>query len=217
MNGADNVNKNECPILYSYWRSSCSWRVRIALNLKGIPYQLETDWDKITKNIPFGLIPALYINGELLAESLAIIEYLDEAFPNTVRLLPEAPMERAKVRILALQIIANTQPLQTPRVQEFHSDSVEERERWARHWIILCFTKLEEILKETSGRFSYGDQITLLDLCIPPQVFNAHRYKVDLTPFPTIVRLNKILSEIPEFKTADARYQPDTPENERTC
>jgi len=152
------------------------------------------------KTTPFALIP-VFIDKELVInESLAIIEYLEEKYPDKLTLLPGSIEDRAKIRALSLQIIANTQPLQNLRVLEHLSDDAEIRQKWAKYWVELSFTKLEKVLKETARKYAYGDKLSLLDICIPPQVYNAKRFGVDLSNFPTIGRIDKVLAEISEFK-----------------
>ncbi|KAI1713209.1 putative maleylacetoacetate isomerase 2 [Ditylenchus destructor] len=210
------------PILYSYWRSSCSWRIRIALNLKKIDYTLEPvnlaesqkNLQKIADKTDFALIPVLQIDDTVLTESLAIIEYLEEKFPDRKALLPGSAEDRAKIRALALQIIANTQPLQNLRVLQYFPEP-SQRAAWAKHWITFNFTKLEKALKKTAGKYGYGDQLSLVDVCIPAQVYNAKRFGVDMSQFPTIARLVEELGKIPEFIAADCHNQEDTPESER--
>lgn len=208
------------PVLYSYWRSSCSWRVRIALNLKKIkheihPVSLLGNEQYLNEVAPFALIPVWVDNGFKVSESLAIIEYLEEKYPNTLKLLPGSLEDRAQIRALALQFIANIQPLQNKKVLLFYSNDQEKRNEWAQHWISTMFEKIETALKKTSRKYAYGDQITLVDVCIPPQLNNAKRFGVDLTPYPTLMRLGETLSQIPEFAEADCFNQLDTPESEK--
>jgi len=167
------------------------------------------------KTTPFALIP-VFIDKELVInESLAIIEYLEEKYPDKLTLLPGSIEDRAKIRALSLQIIANTQPLQNLRVLEHLSDDAEIRQKWAKYWVELSFTKLEKVLKETARKYAYGDKLSLLDICIPPQVYNAKRFGVDLSNFPTIGRIDKVLAEISEFKKADCFHQQDTPDADK--
>nr|CAD2164247.1 unnamed protein product [Meloidogyne enterolobii] len=210
------------PVLYSYWRSSCSWRVRIALNLKGIKYEQKTinllkgEQIKDEEHLPFALVPAFNYNNFLLSESLAIIEFLEEKFPNSPSLLPGTVEDKARIRALSLQIVANTQPLQNLFVLEYLSEDANKRKEWAKHWIEKSFKNLDrELAKYSGGKYSYGDLPTILDCCIPPQVFNAKRFGVNMEEFPTIAKIDKFLATLPEFKLAHANNQPDTPEGEK--
>lgn len=221
------------PVLYSYWRSSCSWRVRIALHVKGIPFEQRTvnvlggehrdATSPLAKKLPFGLVPALVVipnagNGGdevVLAESMAIIEYLEEKFPDRQPLLPGTPEDRARIRALSLLIIADTQPLQNLGVLQHLSAEPEKRKEWAQHWIRRSFAHLEAELARCAGTYAYGDQLSLLDCCIPPQVYNAKRFGIDMSAFPTIERVERALALLPAFQAADARHQPDTPPEER--
>ncbi|CAK5072565.1 unnamed protein product [Meloidogyne enterolobii] len=210
------------PILYSYWRSSCSWRVRIALNLKGIKFEQKTinllkgEQTKDEEHLPFALVPAFNYNNFLLSESMAIIEFLEEKFPNSPSLLPGTVEDKARIRALSLQIVANTQPLQNLFVLEYLSNDANKRKEWAKYWIEKSFKNLDrELAKYSGGKYAYGDLPTILDCCIPPQVFNAKRFGVNMEEFPTIAKIDKFLATLPEFKLAHANNQPDTPEEEK--
>ncbi|KAL3107969.1 hypothetical protein niasHT_012877 [Heterodera trifolii] len=211
------------PLLYSYWRSSCSWRVRIALHLKGIEFDQRIvnllngvqNKDEFLSKLPFAKVPVFVHDNLILSESMAIIEYLDEKFPEPNPLLPKSAEDRAHVRALALQIIANTQPLQNLGVLKHLSEEPAKRNAWARHWIEQSFDVFEKALAKTAGKYAYGDQISLADICIPPQVYNAKRFGVDMAQFPTIARLDETLAEVPAFKSADCYHQPDTPDDQR--
>ncbi|XP_060118731.1 maleylacetoacetate isomerase isoform X2 [Heteronotia binoei] len=205
------------PVLYSYFRSSCSWRVRIALALKGIAYdhapvnlvkdggqQLSPEFCSVN---PMQQVPALRIDGITLSQSLAIIEYLEETQPNP-RILPQDPKKRAQVRMISDLIASGIQPLQNLTVlQQFGEKKLE----WAQQCISHGFKALEQVLQETSGRYCVGDEVSMADLCLVPQVYNAERFKVDLTPYPTLRRINKALLELEEFQTSHPSRQPDTP------
>uniref|UniRef100_A0A8D0BU65 Maleylacetoacetate isomerase n=1 Tax=Salvator merianae TaxID=96440 RepID=A0A8D0BU65_SALMN len=205
------------PVLYTYFRSSCSWRVRIALALKGIAYdqspvnlmkdggqQLTSEFQTVN---PMQQVPALKIDGIILSQSLAIIEYLEETRPNP-RLLPEDPKKRAQVRMIAEHIASGIQPLQNLSVLQ---QMGEKKLEWAQQCISHGFKALEQILKETAGRYCIGNEVTVADLCLVPQVYNAERFKVDLTAYPTICRINKALLELEEFRISHPSCQPDTP------
>ncbi|CAI5764306.1 maleylacetoacetate isomerase isoform X1 [Podarcis lilfordi] len=205
------------PVLYTYFRSSCTWRVRIALALKGIAYdsapvnlvkdggqQMTPEYQAVN---PMQQVPALKIDGITLSQSIAIIEYLEETRPKP-SLLPQDPKKRALVRMISEHIASGIQPLQNLTVLEQFG---EKKQDWAKNCISRGFKALEQILHETAGRYCVGDEVTMADLCLVPQVFNAGRFKVDLTPFPTINRINKALLELEAFQTSHPSRQPDTP------
>ena len=198
-------------ILYDYWRSSAAYRVRIALNLKGIAYRSvpidlalgqQGGADYLARNLQ-GLIPALDIDGVLLTQSLAIIDYLDRT-RLAPALLPADPAARAAALAQALVIAADTHPVQNLRVMNrlksqfgaSHDQAVE----WNRHWIGLGFATLEA-QAPTSGLFG-GTAPNLADLCLVPQMANARRFEVDLAPYPQLVRIDSALRELPAFAAA---------------
>ncbi|KAH8332642.1 hypothetical protein KR074_008111 [Drosophila pseudoananassae] len=207
------------PILYSYWTSSCSWRVRIALALKDIKYDIRAtsllkkdsvhvynpDFLKVN---PMQTVPALYIDGNTLCDSVAIMHYLDETRPQNA-FFPKDPVQRAKVREIVELICSAIQPLQNRLVLETIGE--EKNMDWARHWISRGFRGLEKVLAQSSGKFCVGDEISMADVCLVPQVFNALRYKTDMSPYPTIVRLNEDLLKLDSFKVSHPHVQPDCP------
>ena len=209
--------------LYGYFRSSAAFRVRIALNLKGIAYEQasihlrkneQRKDDYLTLN-PQGLVPTLEDGGEILTQSLAIIEYLDETHPEPP-LLPRQPAARARVRSLAMAIACDIHPIDNLRVLRYlmkplgHDDkSVEE---WFNHWIRTGFEGIERTLAEDgqAGQFCHGDRPTLADTCLVPQVFNAQRYpSFDFKPFPTIMRIFANCMKLEPFDRAIPEKQPD--------
>ncbi|KAM6274149.1 maleylacetoacetate isomerase [Porphyrio hochstetteri] len=205
------------PILYSYFRSSCSWRVRIAMALKGIAYdlvpvnllkdggqQFSAEFKAVN---PMRQVPALKIDGITLSQSLAIIHYLEDTRPNP-RLLPQDPKKRAQARMIADHIASSIQPLQNLKVLQ---QIGEKKMEWAQNCIVSGFQALEQILQHTAGRYCVGDEISMADLCLVPQVYNAERFKVDMGPYPTITRINKALLELEAFKVSHPSRQPDTP------
>uniref|UniRef100_A0A8D2DPP4 Maleylacetoacetate isomerase n=1 Tax=Sciurus vulgaris TaxID=55149 RepID=A0A8D2DPP4_SCIVU len=206
------------PILYSYFRSSCSWRVRIALALKGIDYEIipinliKDGGQQFSKEFqavnPMKQVPALKIDGVTIGQSLAIIEYLEETRP-TPPLLPQDPKKRASVRMISDLIASGIQPLQNLSVLK----QVEEENQLpvAQKAIISGFDALEQILQSTAGKYCVGDQVSMADLCLAPQVANAERFKVDLAPYPIISRINKALLALEAFQVSHPRRQPDTP------
>uniref|UniRef100_A0A8I3W832 maleylacetoacetate isomerase n=1 Tax=Callithrix jacchus TaxID=9483 RepID=A0A8I3W832_CALJA len=179
------------PVLYSYFRSSCSWRVRIALALKGIDFEM----------VPVNLIK----DG---GQQLAIIEYLEETRP-TPRLLPQDPKKRASVRMISDLIASGIQPLQNLSILKKVGE--ETKLTWAQNAITSGFNALEQILQSTAGKYCVGDEVTMADLCLVPQVANAERFKVDFTPYPTISCINKRLLALEAFQLSHPCRQPDTP------
>nr|KAF6500277.1 glutathione S-transferase zeta 1 [Molossus molossus] len=192
------------PILYSYFRSSCSWRVRIALALKSIDYE----------TVPVNLIKdgGQQFSKEFLAlnpmKQLAIIEYLEETRP-TPRLLPPDPKKKVLVRMISDLIASGIQPVQNLSVLK--QVGQENQLTWAQKAITSGFHALEQILQSTAGKYCVGDEVSMADLCLVPQVANAERFKVDLTPYPTISRINKSLLALEAFQVSHPCRQPDTP------
>jgi maleylacetoacetate isomerase len=208
-------------ILYGYPMSSASYRVRIALALKGIEVTTVTKQlrrgEQRAKDFleinPQGFVPVLSLDdGQALPQSLAIIEYLDEVYAQPP-LLPAAPIARARVRALSLLIACDIHPLNNLRVLQYLEGSLGEaqsaRDTWYRHWIEAGFEALEETLGRdpARGRFCYGDAPSLADVCLVPQVFNARRYSVDLAPFPRIVAIDAACREIAAFASAAPEKQ----------
>ncbi|XP_041668659.1 maleylacetoacetate isomerase isoform X1 [Cheilinus undulatus] len=209
------------PVLHGYFRSSCSWRVRIAFALKGIEYDqvpvnlIKDGGQQRTQEFktinPMQQVPAVEIDGFILCQSLAVIQYLDETRPGP-RLLPADPKKRAQVRMISDLIASGIQPLQNLYViQKIGAEKVQ----WSQHFINRGFQALEPILKETAGKYCVGDEISMADICLAPQVYNAERFKVDMEQFPTIKRLNQTLLEIDAFKVSHPSSQPDTPDDLR--
>jgi len=209
-------------LLHGYFRSSASFRVRIALNLKGIAYeQASRHLRKGEQRAPDflalnaeGLVPALEIDGNVLNQSLAIVEYLEETRPAPA-LLPKDAAGRARARAIAYALSMEIHPINNLRVlqdieKRFGADQKAVAE-WFRHWVVTTFGPLETRLareKET-GNFCHGDAPTLADVCLVPQVFNNMRFDVDMTPYPTIARIHKACMELPAFADAAPARQPD--------
>ncbi|XP_065345750.1 probable maleylacetoacetate isomerase 2 [Cloeon dipterum] len=212
----------ECLVLYSNWRSSSAWRVRIVLNVKNILHDLKTiriaidDGEQLSASFlsvnPMGRVPALEIGcNDVIIESPAIMEYLNERYP-LPPLLPVDLIERAKVRSICQIIISDIQPLQNS-TSVLSKIEEEKRQDWARFWINKGFTALEVVLRKFSGRYCVGNTVTLADCCLAPQVFNAKSFHVDLGPFPKIRQISLELEKIPAFQRAHPYLQPDCPED----
>ncbi|EDV93137.1 probable maleylacetoacetate isomerase 2 [Drosophila grimshawi] len=196
------------PVLYSSCMSSCSWRVRIALGLKGIPYDIKTDCksSEYKEVNPMQQVPALCIDGHTLCDSVAIMQYLDETRPQHP-LLPQDPYKRAKVLQIVHIICSGIQPLQNTCVLARVGE--EESLEWAQHWISRGFDALEKVLSESSGKFCMGDEISMADCCLVPQVFNARRYQINLDLYPTIQRLDHGLGTNTTIRACHPYNQPD--------
>jgi maleylacetoacetate isomerase len=212
--------------LFSFWRSLATYRVRIALNLKGLTPDEVIEVDLIKGHQrdpkyrdvnPMMSLPAL-LDGEgpVLFESLAIIEYLDETHPNPP-LLPRDPKARARVRGLAQIVAADSHPLIVPRVREYleHELKIDEaaRNKWCQHWHRAALTGLEEHLSSESdtGTYCQGEQITIADICLASQVAGANFYKVDLAPYPTVARIVATCMKNDAFARAHPLRQPGAP------
>ena len=203
-------------ILYGHAVSSASYRVRIALALKSLPVtsvllDLRAGEQRLEEFLQInsqGLVPALSLDdGAVLTQSMAIIEYLDEIYPEPP-LLPQAPLARARVRALTQAITCDVHPLNNLRVLQYLETDLQHdkaaRETWYRHWVQLGFDALERWLVRdgATGRFCHGDAPTMADVCLVPQVFNARRFAVDLRPYPCIVNIDAACREMPEFQGA---------------
>ena len=208
--------------LYTFWRSSAAYRVRIALNLKGLPYQSvpkkfkdaeHRQPDYLAVN-PQGLIPALDHAGQILSQSLAIIEYLDE-IQRDPPLLPANALDRARVRSLAQAIACDIHPLNNLRVLQYLKGPLGHDEdatnTWYRHWIDEGFKGLETEARRWSGngRHLFGSMTSIADICLVPQMYNARRYQCDLTPYPTLIAISEALEQQPAFQAARPEAQPD--------
>ena len=209
-------------VLHGYYRSSASFRVRIALNLKGIAYQstawhlrhgahLEAAFGAIN---PHKLIPVLDDEGTLLTQSLAIIEYLDETHP-APPFLPSNPADRAYVRALAQSIACDIHPIDNLRVLKYLREHFAADEaavgRWYNHWIATGFAGIEAMLAANphTGMFCFGETPGLADILLVPQVVNAGNYKLDMTPYPVINRIFDACMALPAFADAHPRAQAD--------
>jgi maleylacetoacetate isomerase len=210
--------------LYDYFRSSAAYRVRIALNLKGIEPDERTfvhlrmgnqrAQDYLALN-PQGLVPALALDdGHVLTQSLAIVEYLEETHP-APPLLPVAPAARARVRSIALAIACEIHPLNNLRVLNYLIGTLgvsrEQKDGWYKYWVDVGFEALERKLAHESdtGRFCHGEAPTLADICLVPQLANARRFNIDLSPYPTLTRIEAACLALPAFAAATPERQPD--------
>ena len=210
--------------LYDYFRSSAAYRERIAMNLKGVMPDERTfvhlrmgnqrAQDYLALN-PQGLVPALALDdGQVLTQSLAIVEYLDETHPEPP-LLPADPAARARVRAIALQIACEIHPLNNLRVLNYLTGTMgvskEQKNGWYRYWIDVGFEALEKQLARESGtgRHCHGDTPTLADVCLVPQLANARRFAIDLSPYPTLTRIEAACNALPAFSAAAPSRQPD--------
>lgn len=207
---------------YSYFRSSAAFRTRIALNLKGLAH--EDAFVHLRKNEqladaylalnPQGLVPTLVHDGHAIGQSLAIIEYLDEIFPEPP-LLPKEPLARARVRQIAYAIACDIHPINNLRVRRYLQGEMGQSEadvlKFMIHWMTEGFNALEKMLANGSetGTFCHGDAPTLADICLIPQIANARGAEMDLKPWPTLKRIEKAAYELPAFANALPKNQPD--------
>lgn len=210
--------------LYTFFRSSASYRVRIALNLKGLNYEQVPihlrrgggeQWTSAYKAInPQGLVPTLEDGGRLITQSLAVIEYLEERYPEPA-LLPGDAADRATVRAMALTVACEIHPLQNLRVLNYLRNELKQGEedvnRWARHWITLGLSALEQwvLSAPKQGRFCFGDAPSLADLFLVPQLYNARRFGCDLSGYRSLVEIDANCVALPAFAKAAPENQPD--------
>ena len=206
--------------LYSYFRSSAAYRVRIALNIKQLAY--ETQPIHLVKNEqrhadyqalnPSQLVPTLVDADQTLSQSISILEYLEEAYPE-VALLPKNIAERAKVRAFAQAIACDIHPLNNLRVLKYLQQDLglndQQKSNWYQHWMLQGFQSLEAQLQDSNGQFCFGTQATFADCCLIPQVYNAKRFKIDLAAFPKIESIYQHCLTLPAFLHAAPEQQPD--------
>ena len=210
--------------LYSYWRSSAAYRVRIGLNLKGLAYETrpvhlvrdggEQHADDYRALNPQELVPMLVDGERRITQSLAILEYLDETFPKPA-LLPADTRGRARVRSLAMLVACDIHPLNNLRVLQYlkRENGLEQPaiDAWMLHWMREGFAAMEEMLADEpgTGTFCHGETPTIADCCLVPQLYNARRFALDLSPYPTLVRIEADCLALPAFDAARPENQPD--------
>jgi maleylacetoacetate isomerase len=207
--------------LFSFFRSSAAFRVRIALNLKGVAYETVTvdlpnaahRRSEFLALNPQATIPTLDDDGTILWQSLAIIEYLDARYPSP-RLIPEEPVARARVQALAQLVACEVHPLNNLRVLRYLRNELALDEvgvgKWYSHWVAEAFGPLETFVGRFSGgRYCFGDALTLADVCLVPQMYNARRFSCDVASYPTLVRIAAGLEKEPAFASAAPALQPD--------
>lgn len=209
-------------VLRSYWRSSCSWRVRIGLNWKQLSYDLvpvhlvedggQQHSPEHRALNPMRELPVLMVDGEPLAQSVAILEYLEETHPEPP-LLPDSPLDRARVRQMAEVINSGIQPVQNLRVMQRLGREYDfpraDQVGWSRDWIAQGLSAVEGLVSVHGGRYSFGDSVSFADLCLVPQLYNARRFNVDMNAFPTLTAVESQLESLPAFVAAHPDQQPD--------
>ena len=211
-------------VLYTYWRSSAAYRVRIGLELKGLAWEarpvhlvrdgVEQHRDAYRALNPQQQVPTLLHEGHVLTQSLAILEYLDERFPQ-VPLLPADAAGRARVRALAQLVACDIHPINNLRVMQYLERDLQvpadARTQWTLHWIAEGFAAMEALLVNSrdTGAFCHGDRPGLADICLLPQLYNAHRFGLDLAPYPTLRRIEAACQAVDAFDRARPENQPD--------
>lgn len=210
--------------LYGYWRSLATYRVRVALNLKGVPFkeisvnlasgeQFENSYSSIN---PQHVVPLLKHDGHEIMQSLAILEYIDEAWPSPI-LIPSTPIDKAQVRSLTLTTIADTHPLIVPRVRNFLNKEwgldEAEQSKWAQHWFLSGNEAIENTLLKFGKykTYSFGDEITIADIALASHVVGAKLFNVQMNSVPTLNRIYENCMNIPSFSSAHPLKQPGAP------
>lgn len=209
--------------LYGFWRSTSTWRVRIALAYKGIAYEYvpirlrpqggDQDRPEFRAKNPIGQVPVLELSIDgrqrQLSESMAILELLEERHPSPP-LLPSDPFLRARARQIALSIVSGVQPLQNLAVRLWVEHELgADADAWTRHWITRGLESLETLVRETAGAYAVGDAVSHADVCIVPQMHSARRFGIDLGRYPTLRAIEAACAPLPAFIDADADNQPD--------
>ena len=208
--------------LYSYWRSSAAYRVRIALNLKKLEHEIipvnllrnggEQHAETYQAINPQGLVPALLDGSLVLTQSMAILEYLEDQYPDSP-LLPETVAGKALARQIAQTIACDIHPLDNLRVLRYLKDTLhiddDAKNHWYQHWIIKGFEALEMRLSSTTGPYCLGDAVSMADACLIPQLYNAHRFKVPLEKYPHLLEIEKNCLHLDAFQQARPENQID--------
>lgn len=213
--------------LYSYFRSSSAYRVRIALNLKGLNYDYlpvhllnnggEQNSDEFKKLSPKAEVPALVHDGKNLIQSMAIIEYLDEVYPQNPLLFPRDPYLKSQVRAACEIINSGIQPLQNLRtlqkLQVYFNVSDEEKNQWISDWVSMGLAALDQLIKPYSKNFCFGHEVSAADIFLVPQIFSALRFNVDTTNIPKLMEIYEHCQQIKAFAQAAPTEQPDAPKS----
>lgn len=216
-------------ILYNYYRSSTSYRVRIALHHKNLPFEykpvhlLNNGGEQFSEDYlrlnPQAEVPTLIHNGKVIGQSMAIIEYLDEVFPETP-LFAKDPYQKAVTRQFCENINSFMHPICNLKVlKKLETDcgyNQEQKEAWIQHWAGIGFQTLEKITSQTSGKYCFHDQLSAADLFLAPMMFSANRFKVDLTKYKNLNKIHHNLENLESFQKAHPARQPDTPPAERS-
>ena len=213
---------NQPILLYSYFRSSCAYRVRIALNLKAVQYSLvpvhlikdggQQHTERYVAINPSRQVPTLVDKDVIIGQSMAILEYLEETHPNPP-LLPKSAADKAIVRQMCEVINSGIQPLQNLSVIQFLENEFnhtnDEKNKWLQEWIPRGLKSFEDLLQYHSGKYCFGDQITLADCLLVPQIFSALRFKIDMTPYRRCLEINDRCLKLTDFLRASPEQQPD--------
>ncbi len=216
--------------LYNYFRSSTSYRVRIALHLKKIDFEykpihlLNSGGEQHSPEYralnPVGGVPTLVHDNKVISQSFAIIEYLDEAFPQTYQLLPQDPYLKAKIRQVCENINADIHPLQNLKLMQYlekkHGYTQDQKDEWAQIWINQGLAATEKILATTTKTYAFGEEITAADLFIVPQIFSSLRFKVDMSKYPLLSKINDNCLKLEAFQKSHPSKQIDTPPEARS-
>lgn len=212
--------------LYNYFRSSTSYRVRLALEFKKLSYEYvpvhllnnggEQNSESYRKLNPIGGVPTLIHNEKVISQTMAIVEYLDEEFPSTFQLFPKDHFLKAKVRQFCENINADIHGMNNLKVLKYLTEefkiSNDQKDQWTQHWLNQGFMALEKMASETAGQFTFADSITAADLFLGPQIVTAERFNVDVTKYKTLNKIYQNCMALPEFKKAHPFAQIDTPE-----
>lgn len=210
--------------LYGYWRSSSSWRVRIGLHWKGLPFEyrsvdlragVQFEEDHRARS-PLGQVPVLEVRDGAepprhLAQSMAILEFLEERFPSPP-LLPQDAWGRARVRMIAEMVNSGVQPWQNQATQKWlRAKSPGLEKEWVQHWLAIGMAALERAVSQGAGRYAHGDAVSLADVYLVPQLYGARRFGIDLGGCPTLLAIEAACKELPAFQAAEPQRQPDAP------